>query len=119
MAGVVDDALELFHTLHELHHYLMIQFLRGYASPAQGGKIALLAHPFLGCLCQEQITLVSQVWTLVEMALERAVKEAQSLLLQFRPVILRYEYVLLVDNRKMRQNLYRLAPCRVHGLVFG
>ena len=61
MPGVVDYALELFHTLHELHHHLVIQFLRGYASTAQGGKIALLAHPLLRCLCQEQIAFVVKI----------------------------------------------------------
>ena len=35
IAGVIDDALELFDTFHELDNHLMIDFLRGYSPSAE------------------------------------------------------------------------------------
>ena len=75
IAGVVDDALELFHRLHELYHHLVIEFLRSDTPTAKSGEIGLLAHTLLCGLCQEQIASVGEIRTLVEMTLKTSVKE--------------------------------------------
>ena len=36
---------------------------------AQGGKVALACHAFLGGLGEEQVTLVMQIGTLIEVSL--------------------------------------------------
>ena len=87
--------------------------------PTEGIEIALLAAPLFGRLRQVQETRVFQVRTLVEMTLERTREETHVVLLQFRPVLLAHEPVLLVDDAVIGQDLDGLAPCRMYGLVFG
>ncbi|GFH98073.1 hypothetical protein IMSAGC004_00459 [Bacteroidaceae bacterium] len=75
IAGIVDDTLELLNRLHELDNHLVIEFLRGYPASAERRKVALLTRPFLRGLCQEQITLVGEIRTLVEMTLKAPVQK--------------------------------------------
>ena len=71
----------------------------------------------LGGLSKEQVAVVLQVRTLVEVALERAAEETQIFLLKFRCVALLNEEVLLMHDTVVRQDLDRLGPCRVYRLI--
>ncbi|ERJ64071.1 hypothetical protein HMPREF1553_02421, partial [Porphyromonas gingivalis F0568] len=66
---------------------------------------ALLPVAVLGCLSQEQITVVMKEWSLVEVPLETSGKEAHILLLQFRAVALLDEPILFVYDAVGRQHL--------------
>ena len=70
IAGVVDDSCELLHGIEEsCDRFLVLDFLGDDMPTAQGGKIALVCHALLGGLGKEQVTLVMQVRTLIEVSL--------------------------------------------------
>ena len=96
----------------------MVEFLRHYPAPAEGGEIRLLAHTLLSGLCQVQEASVREVGTLVEVTLKRAVEEGQVILVKFRSVAFAHEPVLLVDYGEVRKDFDCLAPSRVHRLIF-
>ncbi len=75
IAGIIDDTLELFHRLHELDNHLVIEFLRGDSPTAEGREVALLTRPLLRGLGKEEITLMGEIWALVEMAFKTPVQK--------------------------------------------
>ena len=75
ITGVIDYPFKLFHRFHKLDNHFVIQFFGCQATPAERREVALLTRPFLRGLCQEQITLVGEIRTLVEMTFKRAVEE--------------------------------------------
>ena len=67
---VIDDSCELLHGIEEsCDRFLVLDFLGDDMPTAQGGKIALVCHTLLGGLGEEQVTLVMQVRTLIEVSL--------------------------------------------------
>ena len=67
---VIDDSCELLHGIKEsCDRFLVLDFLGNDMPTAQSGKIALVCHALLGGLGKEQVTLVMQVRTLIEVSL--------------------------------------------------
>ena len=67
---VIYDSCELLHGIEEsCDRFLVLDFLGDDMPTAQGGKIALVCHALLGGLGEEQVTLVMQVRTLIEVSL--------------------------------------------------
>ena len=68
-------------------------------------------------LGEEQVAVVLQVRTLVEVSLKGTAQETEVFLLKLRCVTLLNEEVLLVYDTVVRQDLDRLGPCRVYRLI--
>ncbi|GAA5576282.1 hypothetical protein Pgin01_01255 [Porphyromonas gingivalis] len=79
-------------------------------SPAEGGEVALLPVTVLGRLGQEQVAVVIQERSLIEVSLETAGEETHLLLLQVRTVALLDKPILLVYDAVGRQHLDCLYP---------
>ena len=75
ISGIIDDSLELFHRLHELDNHLMIEFLRGDSPSTESREVALLTRPFLRCLGKEEVALVCEIWTFIEVAFKTPVQK--------------------------------------------
>ena len=88
-------------------------------SPCERVEVAHRAAPLLRGLGEEQVAVVAQVRTLVEMPLEGTAEETQVVTADIRLVALLDEEVLLVHDAVCRQNLHRLGPCGMHRLIFG
>ena len=97
-SGVIDDTLELFNRFHELDNHFVIQFFGCQTPSAESREVALLTRPFLRGLCQEQITLVGEIRTLVEMTFKAPVKKRQIIFLKFRLISFTDEPVLLMHH---------------------
>ena len=68
-------------------------------------------------LGEEQVAVVLEVRTLVEVSLKGTAQETEVFLLQLGCVTLLNEEVLLVYDTVVRQDLDRLGPCRVYRLI--
>ena len=68
-------------------------------------------------LGEEQVAVVLEVRTLIEVSLKGAREETEVFLLKLGCVTLLNEEVLLVYNTVVRQDLDRLGPCRVYRLI--
>ena len=118
--AVVHDALELPDRLDEFCYRFLVRYLlRDNPAPAERGEVALSAASFFGRLGQEQITIVVQKRSFVEMPLITPGQEAEPVLFRVGLVVLRDEEVLLVYDGVAGQHLDRLVPCRMDGFVFG
>ena len=68
-------------------------------------------------LGEEQVAVVLEVRTLVEVSLKGTAQETEVFLLQLGCVALLNEEVLLMYDTVVRQDLDRLGPCRVYRLI--
>ena len=115
---IVQDTRELLHRLDELHRrFLVLHLLRHDVPTAQGAPVALLPHALLRRLGQEQVALVMEERSFVEVHLVAAGEEAHALPACVGAVPLLHVPVLLVQHRVVGQHLYRLAPRGMDGLV--
>ena len=116
--AVVHDLLELPDGFKELRHRFRVLYLfRDNPALAQRAEGALLTAAHLRRLGKEQVAEMVQEWAFIEVSLERAAKEAQIILVRFRPVLLLDEEVLLMHDGVIRQYLYRLVPSRMDRFV--
>ena len=84
-SAVVDDTLELLATLQEsAHRLLVLHLLRDDEATGKGIETAGRAAMLLGGLSKEQVAVVLEVRTLVEVALKGAREETEVLRLVFR-----------------------------------
>lgn len=113
-------ALELPDRFNELRNrFLVRNLLRDNPAPAERGEVALSAASFFGRLGQEQVAVVVQKRSFVEMPLITPGQEAKPVLFRVGLVVLRDEEVLLVYDGVAGQHLDRLVPCRMDGFVLG
>ena len=118
--AVVHNPFKLPDRFDELRcRFLIGYLLRDNPAPAEGGEVALSAASLPCRLCQEQVAVVVQERSFIEMPFKTPGQEAKFVPFRVGLVVLLDEEVLLVYYGVVGQHLDSLVPCRMYGFVLG